>query len=103
MADDERDACAHGPERDRGLVSHVVPVPVADLLRWANEIDGESGLSDVVATALRAHASCPTGDLTDAVERVRAMGSGAGCCTSRHRCPYHEGWSDAVDALEDEL
>ncbi len=103
MSDDERDACDYGPEWGRGLVTHVVPVPVADLLRWADQIDGESGSSDAVAAALRAHASCPTGDLTDAVERVRAMGSGGGCCTARHRCAYHEGWNDALDRFEYEL
>lgn len=45
----------------------------------------------------------PDGDLTDAVRRVRLQSQGCPHCTGRHRCPYHEGWDDALDALEDAL
>jgi hypothetical protein len=80
-----------------------VTVPVEDLLRWADDIDDEIGL-DQVAAELRIHASCPTGDLDDIVRRVRAAGVASGCgCQGRFRCSYHEGWQDALDALEDEL
>ena len=82
---------------------YAVPVPVAQLLAWASCVRDEVGL-DRIEEQMRAIAGCPTGDLTDIVERVRAEGVGKVCgCKGRFHCSYHEGWSDALDRLKDEL
>ena len=80
-----------------------VPVPVEDLLRWADCIRDEVGL-DRIEEQMRALAACPTGDLTVTVDRVRSVGVGVGCgCQGRFLCSYHEGWTDALGQLEAEL
>jgi hypothetical protein len=85
-----------------GAVSHLATVPVADLLRWAAQIDDEIGLDDV-AGSLRAAANDPDADLLEALRHVRGAGEGCTHCHNRHKCTYHEGWHDALDLLEDEL
>ena len=82
---------------------YAVAVPVAQLLAWASCVRDEVGL-DRIEEQMRALAACPTGDLTVTVDRVRSVGVGIGCgCVGRHLCPYHAGWTDALDQLEDEL
>ena len=82
---------------------YAVAVPVAQLLAWASCVRDEVGL-DRIEEQMRALAACPTGDLTVTVDRVRSVGVGIGCgCAGRFRCSYHEGWTDALDQLEDEL
>jgi hypothetical protein len=77
-------------------------VDAAELLVLAQRIDDELDL-DGTSAALRAMARDPDGDLTDALRRVRSQSQGCPHCSGRYRCPYHEGWDDALDALEDAL
>lgn len=86
-------------------MTRLAVVPVADLLAWARQVDDEIGL-DAVAEGLRTAANDPDANIIDALRRVRSMGLSdvcSSCRPPRHLCPYHEGWADAVDALEEEL
>jgi hypothetical protein len=85
------------------MITYSVPVPVVTLLKWARAIEDEVGLDGVV-DAIRASAKAPDGDLSLIVDRVRRRMYDPTCsCRLGHLCPHHEGWSDALDALEDEL
>ncbi len=39
----------------------------------------------------------------DVIERVRRYSDRCPHCQGRFHCPYHEGWHDAFDILEDEI
>ena len=84
------------------MLNNRVLVDAAELLRVAGCVDDKIDL-DGVAAALRAMASDPDADIAEAVRRVRLQPQGCPHCSGRHRCPYHEGWDDALDAFEGEL
>jgi hypothetical protein len=91
-----------------GVLNNRVAVDAGELLRLAQCVDDEIDL-DGVAAALRGIAQDPDADITEALERTRragqgeVTGGGENCCSGRYLCAYHEGWSDALDLLEDEL
>ncbi len=89
-------------------LTNRVLVDAAELLRLAKCAEDEIYL-DGVAADLRDMATNADADIDEALERTRqvglghVIGGGGNCCQGRHLCAYHEGWSDALDALEDEL
>lgn len=84
------------------MLTDRVAVERNELLRLAQCVDDELDL-DGVSAALRGIARDPSADIAGAVRRVRLHSQGCPHCTGRHRCPYHEGWDDALDAFEGEL
>ena len=84
------------------MLNNRVAVDAAELLRLAWNVDDEIDPT-VVAAALRGMATDADSDIGEALERTRRAGLGVRCCHGRHLCAYHEGWSDALDVLEDEL
>lgn len=90
------------PSTGGGVLTDRVAVDAAELLRLAQCVDDELDL-DGVSAALRGIARDPDADIAEAVRRVRLQSQGCPHCTGRHRCPYHEGWSDALDLLEGDL
>ena len=84
------------------MLTDRVAVDAAELLRLAQCVDDEIDL-DGVSAALRGMARDPDADIAEAVRRARSHSQGCPHCSGRHHCMYHEGWHDALDAVEGEL